>query len=277
MNIVSQRFLLCFQRLRDEGRVRSARSFAQALDYLPQSWSEVINGRREVTIEIIRRAAEVFQFNPTYIFTGEGDFFLDSIPAGFRLTTVLSAETGQEKIVHVPLAAQAGYPVGLADVNYIQNLPTFSLPDHRYLLGAHRCFDMAGDAMEPILFEGDKVIGSFVKPDFWPSSLKSNHVYVLVTISEVLVRRLENHLIDKGELYLISDNPYYKPHIIPGIEVLEIWQVRSKISPFLNTPPEHMDSLQDQVRMLQETIKAQSKIVSHLSEKIEALGKAGIL
>lgn len=233
-----------------------------------------MNGRRDVTIDLIRRAVEVFEFNPVYIFTGEGDFFMGKQRGGgFRLVSVVSAEKADEKIVHVPVAAQAGYAVGLGEAEFVRDLPTFSLPDYRFKLGTHRCFDVAGDSMEPTLFEGDRVVCSFVEPDLWESGLKSNHVYVLVTRADVVVKRVQNLLRERAELTLVSDNQYYKPYNLAGEELREVWQVRLKISPFLNTPPMHLDDLTDQIKLLQDTIRAQSKLVDHLNQKVEKLGK----
>ncbi|MFN4257369.1 MAG: S24 family peptidase [Saprospiraceae bacterium] len=275
MSPVTQRFLHCFLRLKDEGRVRSARAFAAALEYLPQSWSEVMNGRRDVTIDLIRRAVEVFEFNPVYIFTGEGEFFMGKQHGGgFRLVSVVSAEKADERIVHVPVAAQAGYAEGLGEVGFVQDLPTFSLPDYRFKLGTHRCFDVAGDSMEPTLFEGDRVVCSFVEPDLWESAIKNSHVYVLVTRADVVVKRVQNRLRDMAELTLLSDNQYYKPYNLSGDELREVWQVRLKISPFLNTPPARQDDLTEQLKLLQDTIRAQSKLIDHLNHTVEKLGKS---
>jgi transcriptional regulator with XRE-family HTH domain len=75
-HIVSQRFIKCHNKLREAKTIKSSRQFALELDYLPQSLSEILNGRRDVTIEVIRKAVDIYRFNPTYLFTGEGDLFL---------------------------------------------------------------------------------------------------------------------------------------------------------------------------------------------------------
>jgi len=50
-NIVTKRFIKCHDKIREDNRVRSSRQFALSLDYLPQSLSEILKGRRDVTIE----------------------------------------------------------------------------------------------------------------------------------------------------------------------------------------------------------------------------------
>jgi transcriptional regulator with XRE-family HTH domain len=96
-HIVSQRFIKCHNKLRDTKVIKSSRQFAMELDYLPQSLSEILNGRRDVTIEVIRKATEIYRFNPTFLFTGEGEWFLPD-PNEFVPTEVTVAKSDLEKI-----------------------------------------------------------------------------------------------------------------------------------------------------------------------------------
>jgi len=59
VNIVTERFIKCHNLLKEENRIRSSRQFALSLDYLPQSLSEILRGRRDVTIELLRKAVDV--------------------------------------------------------------------------------------------------------------------------------------------------------------------------------------------------------------------------
>lgn len=70
MNTVTKRFLDCFEQLKLTNKVRSGRQFAVSLDYLPQSFSEIVNGRREVTVELLRKATEQYNLNPAYLLMG---------------------------------------------------------------------------------------------------------------------------------------------------------------------------------------------------------------
>jgi hypothetical protein len=75
-NIVTQRFAKCVNRLRENKTIKSSRQFATEIACLPQTLSEILNGRRDATIDVIRRAVERHLFNPIYLFTGEGDMFM---------------------------------------------------------------------------------------------------------------------------------------------------------------------------------------------------------
>ena len=276
-NIVTQRFIKCHDKLREENRVRSSRQFALALDYLPQSLSEILKGRRDVTIELLRKSVEVFKINPVYIYTGEGPMFMtDEDHKGFRVLTIVTNSVDDERIVHVPVPAQAGYAGEIPDPAFVQELPTFSLPDYKYKVGTHRSFDVAGDSMEPTMFEGDKVVCSFIEPTLWESSLKDNYVYVFVTRGDVIIKRITNFIKQDKEILLISDNEFYEPYRMSIGDIREIWYVRARISPFLPSPQNIQNLVRKEVGELKTTIKEQSRLIRNLNTTIEQLLSQGV-
>ncbi len=271
-SIVTQRFIKCHDKLKEDKRVRSSRQFALSLDYLPQSLSEILKGRRDVTIELLRKAVEKYKINPVFIMTGEGPMFMtEEDHQSFRILTIVTDIQESERIVHVPLPAQAGYASELSDPTFIQDLPTFSLPDYKYNVGTHRAFDVSGDSMEPTLFEGDKVICSFLEPGLWESGMKDNYVYVLVSQSDVVVKRVHNFLASDKQIELFSDNNFYTPYRINLSDLREVWYVRAKISPFLPSPQNISNYLREEIRELKQNLRQQTRLISHLNTTIEQL------
>ncbi len=271
-SVVTERFIKCHNKLREENRVRSSRQFALQLEYLPQSLSEIIKGRRDVTIELLRKAVETYKINPVYIYTGEGPMFMsDEDHTSFRVLTIVTDSQDDERIVHVPVPAQAGYVSEMSEPTFINELPSFTLPDYKYRVGTHRSFDVSGDSMEPTLFEGDKVVCSYLEPTLWENAIKDNYVYVVVTRGDVLVKRLGNFIKDEKELELRSDNEFYKPYRVPISDVREVWYVRAKISPFLPSPSNVQILLHAEVRELKKIIQAQSETISELSKNMRLL------
>lgn len=272
-NVVSQRFIKCHNKIREEKRVRSSRQFALSLDYLPQSLSEILKGRRDVTIELLRKAVAKYKMNPVYIMTGDGPMFMtEESNQNFRVLTTIQTPSEDELIVHVPLPAQAVYSAELGDPAFVQDLPTYSLPDYKYKVGTHRSFDVPGDAMEPTLFEGDKVICSFLEPTLWESGIKDNYAYVIVTRSDVVVRRVRNLIDESKELALVPDNTFYQPYRVSLADLREIWYVRARITPFLPSPQNIQRYVHDEMKGLKETIDKQSKMINRLSAAIDRLG-----
>lgn len=269
-SIITQRFMKCHDKLREENRVRSSRQFAKSLDYLPQSLSEIKKGRRDVTIELLRKAVEKYKINPVYIYTGEGPMFMtEEDYKDFRVLTVVNDSREDERIVHVPIPAQAGYAGELSNPGFIQNLPAFTLPDYKYKVGTHRSFDVSGDSMEPTLFEGDKVVCSFQEPTLWENTLKDNYVYVIVTRGDVVVKRIRNLIREDRQLELISDNNFYEPYRVNLGDIREIWYVRLRMSPFLPSPQNIKNYLLDEIRELRQTIKQQTHLINELSKTVE--------
>ena len=271
-SIVTQRFINCHNKLRKEQRVKSSRQFAMQLEYLPQSLSEILKNRRDVTIELIRKAVEVYKMNPVYLFSGEGPFFMkEDDHKNFKVLTIVTDSQNDERIVHVPIPAQAGYASESGDPTFVQELPTYTLPDYKYKVGTHRSFDVSGDSMEPTLFEGDKVVCSYLEPTLWENSLKDSYVYVFVTKGDVLVKRVQNKIRDEKCVTLISDNAYYEPYDVKITEVVEIWYVSAKISPFLPSPSNVKTLIKGEMDELRKTIQNQSKVIESLYKTIETL------
>ena len=271
-SVVTQRFIKCHNKLKEDNRVRSSRQFALSLDYLPQSLSEILKGRRDVTIELLRKAVEKYKINPVYIYTGEGPMFMsEEDHKSFRVLTIVTNAQEDERIVHVPVPAQAGYAGEMTNPTFVQDLPTFTLPDYKYKVGTHRSFDVAGDSMEPTLFEGDKVICSYLEPTLWESSLKDNYVYVIVTRGDVVVKRCYNKLKDEKVIELESDNNFYETYKVGVGDIREIWYVRAKISPFLPSPSNIQNNLHDKLTQLASTVSKQSTMINSLTETINKL------
>ncbi len=274
-SVVTNRFIHCHNALIKERKVRSSRQFALSLDYLPQSLSEILKGRRDVTIEVLRKSVALYKINPNYIFGGSGAMFSyeEVHKDSGQIVTVVTDNQDEERIVHVPVSAQAGYGGQLHDPIFFKELPTFSLPDFRFKSGTHRCFDIAGDSMEPTLYTGDKIVCSFLDKENWEVSIKDNFVYVVVTKGDVLVKRLVNKIKDSKVIELFSDNSFYQPYPVNISDVLELWFVKVKISPFMPSPSNVRNALHEEVDNMNATIADQSVLIKNLNGTIEKLLK----
>lgn len=269
-NIVTKRFVTCIEYLKEDNRVKSIRQFALQVDYHPQNLSDIMKGKRDVTLELLKNAIETFNINPNFIFTGEGAMFSDEeeevdMPDQNKLLT--------DKILYIPAAAHAGYAEQLQDTVYIKDLVRFSLPDYKFQHGDYRCFDIVGDSMEPVLYAGDKVVCSLVDSNNFYNSVRNNLVYVIVLENAIVVKRVKNHVREAGVLELISDNTFFEPYRIDIIDVKEIWHVEVKISPFLPSPNNIRNSFHEEMDDMRETMDRQSRNIAALNQTIEKLLK----
>lgn len=274
-NIVTQRFIQSHDFLKENHRIKSSRQFAILLDFAPQSLNDILKGKRDVTVELCRKAICKYGLNAEFLFCGNGAILKeqDEIVSENAILTVVTDQLQNEKIVHVPVAAQAGYGGSVTDVTFFKDLPAFSLPDYRFQHGTHRCFDVAGDSMEPGLNSGDKIVCSFIEPDSWHHAVKDNCVYVVVTKSDVVVKRVVNKFKDASCIELFSDNDYYEPFILNIEEIVEIWTVRLKISTYMPTPEGTKNPLNKEFGILRTTIDNQTELIQSLNGTINALLK----
>jgi len=278
-NHLTERFKISLAYLKAEKLIPSIRQYCKTIEVHPQCISDIMTGKRLVNLDIICKSIQAYELNTSYLFTGEGPVLQDTAthePQRTKISqlpvTVVTDQVGKERIVHVPQAAQAGYIEQNNDPTFLQQLPTFSLPDPRFQYGTHRCFDVAGDSMEPSLFNGDQIICQFVDADSW-LHLKDNLVYVIATENALVVKRAKNRIAADGILLLKSDNCYYPPIEVDMREVKEIWQVTYQLSPFLASPNNLRSSLHTEMDNFRTTITEQSKIINSLNSTIEKLLK----
>lgn len=267
-NVVSERFVLVVNKLIKDSVVKSARKLSQSLDYLPQSLSEVVKGKRDVPIEVIQRMIARYNVNPLFLFMGEGEIFLDQNKQySFKTLTLVTDKDNEERIVHVPMPAQAGYAEELNNIEMMRDLPSYTLPDITYQTGTFRSFDVRGDSMEPSIDENDILICSYLEPTLWEISIRDHHVYVIVTRGDVVVKRVVNNLRKHKHLELHSDNESYNMYRVMGNDIQEVWLVRSRISRFKHNRSMPATAFSnEEILALHNTIKAQADVIQSLQK-----------
>jgi transcriptional regulator with XRE-family HTH domain len=136
------------------------------------------------------------------------------------LFPIMVDKKGNDYIEVVPLKASAGYLNGYADPEFIENLPTMTLPFN--IVGKHRSFPIQGDSMPPAN-SGDYVVGKYVEN---LNEIKDGRTYVLLTKDEGIVyKRVYSKVYrNAGHLELHSDNPKYETYQVKPKDILEVWE-----------------------------------------------------
>ncbi len=260
---VTIRFIECYQQLRNHNAVRSARQFAMSLEFHPQSWNEILKGRREVTLSLVERAVDKYAFNPIYLYTGDGPYLRDeSLNSGLRVLTVVTDSVGNENILHVPTKAQAGYTADAAPLEAIESLMTYAIPGMEHRFGTFRSFEIEGESMMPTIRPGEIVVCRYIQPDFWEKQIQDDQVYIVVSKEDLVIKRIKNRLSKHGALHLHSDNTEFEPYLMPQESIQELWHVEKVISTFNQKIPvqERSSSSAD----LLELIRLQSGLIQEL-------------
>lgn len=126
-------------------------------------------------------------------------------------------QKGNGFIEIVPHKARAGYTIGYADPQFIEELPQIQLP----FLGAgkHRAFPIVNDSMPPHN-DTSFIVGKYVDN---LGDVRKGKTYIIVTVNDGIVYK---RLADKKKTVVTvsSDNTFYKPYDIKLSEILELWE-----------------------------------------------------
>jgi transcriptional regulator with XRE-family HTH domain len=157
-------------------------------------------------------------------------------------------------IEFVPVKAAAGYLAGYNDLEFIEELNTFTLP--MLGVGHYRAFEITGDSMLPVT-SGSVIVGH--KVESW-HDIRHNQPYIVLTRQDGIVfKRVLKNNRNKNKITLVSDNPHFEPYHVPLEEVMELWQtdaVISKMDPHQRMNVNHL-----------------AEVVSHLQEQVSVLRK----
>ncbi len=137
------------------------------------------------------------------------------------LSIAVDSSSDTEKATLVPVKAAAGYLNGFGDVEFIETLPTFSLPFPELPKGkTYRLFQIKGDSMLPIE-SGSYIISTYVMD--W-NDVKNDSCYVFITKSEGIVFKRALNNLRQQKFTLKSDNPTYEPFDLDVSDIMEIWK-----------------------------------------------------
>jgi transcriptional regulator with XRE-family HTH domain len=206
-------------------------AFAEKLGVSQSAVSQVLRDKTKLSFDTLQKIADVYQVNLNWLVAGQGEMFPAAAAGGILAVTVDNTE--QPNIVMVPVKAQAGYASQRLEATFLQELPAFHLPLERFRQGTYRGFEVAGDSMEPTLFQDDMLICSYVEQINW---LRDMHLYVFVTPGDVLVKRPRNLLRTQGYVELLSDNTFYPPIQLAPEDISEVWQVHARLTTNFRKP-----------------------------------------
>jgi len=226
---------------------KSQEDFALSIGLKRGNYAQIELGKQKPTLETITTIVRIYNKSYGYVIEGGNDIIEDSsarsltvivgekntpkttpnnTPNEVRILTpqiITVDREGNENILWVPVRARAGYLLGFGDREFIQTLPSFSLPGLPD--GTYRAFEVDGDSMFPTIKHREMVIGQFIeKFDY----IRDDRVYIIVHKTEgVLIKRVLNR-IDKHGLLILKSDALDNRNLYPNIsvnpeDVQEIW------------------------------------------------------
>jgi transcriptional regulator with XRE-family HTH domain len=206
--------------------------------------------RADPRIDILEIVGDIFKLSLDELLLKDLNNTGSSYLAKRRQQKMMSAD---RNVIHfVPVKAAAGYLAGYADIEFIDELNTFTLP--MLSGGNYRAFEIIGDSMLPTP-SGSIIVGEKVESN---EDIKNNVAYIVVSRNEGIVfKRVVKNNKAKNKLTLVSDNPQYQPYQVNADDVVELWQAQTVISKVsvqqrwdVNSLANLVNNLQDQVSTL---------------------------
>lgn len=263
-NSITQRFILIYNDLNERRLVRSARQFALSLDFYPQSWNDILKGRRDVTIELIRMAVTVYNINAQYLFTGIGDMYLDSdlksyVPNAQRIP-IVTRDKLREYVKH-----EGSYSF---DGPFI-NLSQLSAKDKSYI-----AFEIGSDLIDPHFVKGDILICRQICRDNWHNLLCDGFCYVIITRDDLVVDRIVNRIGENNTIFLRnSKSSMTQTNSLGCDEINEIWEMVWLLTNDLPQPNSVTYNTEKQISDFTHVLEKQCESISSLQVTINKLLK----
>ncbi|URC13972.1 LexA family transcriptional regulator [Flavobacterium sp. B183] len=208
----------------------------------------LLTGKGTITKRNVKELSQSENVTKTVTFSNETKnkenvpLLVNSDKLGRMPAVVTVDRSGKDNVVLVPAKAAAGYLVGFGDPDFVETLPTFSLPNINN--GTFRMFQVSGHSMFPTLSDACYVVAEWVEN--WNKDIKDNRIYVVVSNDGILIKRVLNRLKKYDNLYLKSDNRKDYPNmVLETYQIKEVWAVKMHLSFDLPDPAVLYDRVGD--------------------------------
>ncbi|WP_378185598.1 XRE family transcriptional regulator [Aquimarina sp. W85] len=242
-----------FKQIREEQHFTQS-EFAKVLG-IKNSTADIERGKTKISGRVVANLLREFNLNPLWLF-GDSDqksIQINTVDVSPKVVTVDAEDN--ENMVLVNVKAAAGYPQNVQDIDWYQQLPAFNIPLAEYRNATYRGFQVEGDSMLPVLEPKEWVIGKAISN---LSEVTDANIYVIVLEDSVVVKKIRKNP-DANILTLVSLNAEYLPYQIHAHQVMELWEVNSKLSFNIDS---HTDNAS--LKQLQEAMKTLTSEVRSL-------------
>lgn len=197
----------------------SQTEFSRKIGISQGALSQIESGRSRLSMETLKNLTKAFNVNCNWLVIGDGDIFYQE--HGFK-------KKAKEKngIPLVDVKARAGYIKSYDSINFINSLDTYHLPGFEDHL-KYRMFEIEGESMVPTFFSSEIVIA---KKNKNKENFKTDKLSVFLTKNSLIAKRAKRSADSPDLLKIISDNPEFSNFDLHRNEVVEIWEIKGKIT-----------------------------------------------
>lgn len=229
-NIVSKNFVKVVRQLKSGGQIDTYTQFARSLDYSPQSLNEILKGRRDVTIEVLRKLFIHYQINPIEIFDVHPGQTVH--PAGHTSHSALPAHLSLQTVRLIENLKMFDWMKNYNDPEFYNELPVYQIPWEKPVENELICIRYTEDMMHPTLQYNDWLLLRSQTPE---TELKAGRIYVIISSQGLLIRRLKE-IGEHPWLLLQSDNLYQIKQKVNRQDILAIYEVEGRLTHSLSRP-----------------------------------------
>lgn len=188
------------------------------------SFSQLLNAKKPLPSNFIERLESVNpKINLDWIRTGKGNMLKN------EAQVLIGADFINVPLV--PVSAQAGYPNGYSDQDYIESLPTIPVIVDKNYHGKYRVFEVNGDSMDDgsrnAIYDKDKILCREVKRELWYNKLHIRDWFFVIVhrYDGVIVKQIVEHTVEDGNIVCHSLNPLFENFVINLNDVMELYNV----------------------------------------------------
>lgn len=211
-----------FKEVREElGLTQS--QFASILG-IKSTTAEIERGRIRITGMVVTLLLENYNINPLWLYGRSNKKLLDPKGTDVIPQMITVDNHGNENILLVSEKASAGYGSNLHDIDFYNELPSFTFPLAEYRNATFRGFQILGDSMLPLVYAKDWVIAEAVESI---DHVKDGDICIIVEKESLRLKQIYKR---ESELELVSLNPEYASVFVDKQSILELWKYHSKLS-----------------------------------------------
>lgn len=293
------RFVEAVNFLITKGFVKNRAQICRDLDYIEQSFSQIMNGRINITMDLLSKSFSVYNVSPMFILSGEGSIIVQSKELNMMHEPQSEYKTGQvirsgngsgngekgQENAHLKLLDHAT-PIPIVDISvaagdgyinptYLEDLDHILVPNSMLRKGAKmRLFvNIRGESMAPTLFDGSKLLIGLIDQSDWQYNIIDGFVYVITTKEgKAYVKRVKNR-IDRGFLLCSSDHVDKSTHPNFNIglpEIQSVWYAEAYISFKM---PNINDDYHAKLNRLENTVEDMSEKLIKVTDFIHRVNK----
>jgi len=228
----------------------SQKEFASRISISQAALSQLESGKTSLSIGTVYKLVEVFGINTDWLLFGEGHIF-----QRHKIVTAKGTPPGHD-LASKPLTplvtkdAEAGYLEKCQDPEFIKTLDGYRIPGFEE--GNFRMFQVSGNSMNPSLFDDEIVIAEALE-DF--DSVQANRMSVIITKEGIVVKRVFPQ--PNRSLLFKSDNPKFKSYKVTYQNIIEMWEIKAKITSEFLSPPlpaQLSDDIDQRIQALENTV-----------------------